>query len=157
MPAMPRNFTFVIEGVLAGMERPGTSASLREDLEFLKGQGIGAIVSLTCTPLDEKLVRELGFRCLHLPVVDLTPPDVGQVEAFLAFQRSCEAERVAVVVHCGAGQGRTGTVLACALVQRGVGAEEAIARVRRLRPCSIETPEQEAFVRAFEAHVKRGP
>jgi len=62
-----------------------------------------------------------------------------------------------VVVHCAAGQGRTGTVLACALVHRGLSAEEAIRTVRRLRPPSIDTDSQEAFVRAFmHAHRNGG-
>ena len=47
-----------------------------------------------------------------------------------------------VAIHCSAGLGRTGVVLACYLVQKGLTAQNAIARVRRLRPGSIETEEQ---------------
>jgi atypical dual specificity phosphatase len=153
---MAGNFTFVIPGVLAGMERPGTSASPREDLEFLKSQGIGAIVSLTAAPLDAALVQEFGFRYLHLPVPDFGTPRLEQTDEFVRFQRQSEQDGLGTVIHCGAGHGRTGTMLACALVERGTPADEAIVRVRRLRPCSIETFEQEAFVRGFEEHVQRG-
>ena len=62
----------------------------------------------------------------------------------------------AVAVHCGAGLGRTGTLVACYLVAGGLSAEEAIAKVRRLRPGSIETLEQEAAVRTFEESLTRG-
>jgi atypical dual specificity phosphatase len=156
---MPNNFSFVIDGVLAGMERPGTFAKLREDLEYLKINKISAIVSLTETPLERAFVEEFGFRYLHLPIADFTPPSIEQIERFLGFQRRAEADRLATVVHCGAGLGRTGTMLACALVSRGVRAEAAIDRVRTLRPYSIETVEQEDCVRHYaEVLAKRtGP
>jgi len=143
---MPANFSFVIEGVLAGMERPGTFARLREDLEFLKDQKISAIVSLTETPLERCFVEEFGFRYLHLPVPDFTPPSIKQIDAFVEFVKKAEAEKLASVAHCGAGMGRTGTMLACALVARGCSADEAIDRVRELRPHSIETMDQEESI-----------
>jgi len=55
-----------------------------------------------------------------------------------------------VAVHCGAGLGRTGTVLACYLVSKGATADAALASVRSRRPGSIETPGQEAVVAAYE-------
>jgi atypical dual specificity phosphatase len=151
---MPQNFGFVIEGLLAGMERPGTHTGLREDLAFLKAQGIGALVSLTERPLDAQLLEEFGLRCLHLPVTDFAAPDLAQIRTFLDFLRQAEADGLAVTVHCGAGHGRTGTLLACALVERGWTAEDAIAQVRQARPSSIESAEQEEVVRRFAAGSK---
>jgi len=146
---MPHNFSFVIDRVLAGMERPGTFGKLRDDLEYLKMNRISAIVSLTDTPLEKAFVEEFGFRYLHLPVADFTPPSCEQIDQFLRFQRKAEADGLASVVHCGAGLGRTGTMLACALVSRGMSAEAAIDKVRTLRPYSIETLEQENCIRDY--------
>ena len=146
---MPNNFSFVITGVLAGMERPGTFARLREDLEYLKNHNINAIVSLTETCLEKAFIEEFGFRYLHLPVADFTPPSIQQIEKFLNFQKQAEKDGLATVVHCGAGLGRTGTMLACALVARGMPAEAAIDSVRTMRPYSIETVEQEESIRHF--------
>ena len=45
--------------------------------------------------------------------------------------------------------GRTGTVLACYLLasDEGLGPEEAVRRVRALRPGSVKTPAQLAAIR----------
>ena len=56
-----------------------------------------------------------------------------------------------VVVHCAAGYGRTGTMLACYLVHKGYGPTEAINEVRRKRPGSIETKEQENAIYEYSA------
>ena len=147
---MSDNFSFVIEGKLAGMARPGRSRALEEDLEFLKIQGIRAIVSATERPLDEGLVRSLGLRYLHLPVPDYRAPTIQQIEQFVAFMEAVNSDG-AVVVHCYAGQGRTGSLLACALVHHGMSPEEAIRTVRAKRPPSIDTFVQEQVIFEFAA------
>jgi protein-tyrosine phosphatase len=59
-----------------------------------------------------------------------------------------------VAVACMGGVGRTGVVAACALVAAGWSAADAIDRVRSVRhPEAVETPAQEAFVKAYERHV----
>lgn len=61
----------------------------------------------------------------------------------------------AVGVHCALGFGRTGTMLACYLVkERRLAAGDAIAEIRRLRPGSIETFEQEKAVFQFYQRTK---
>jgi len=151
---MPSNFSFVKER-LAGMERPGSHASLHEDLTFLKAQGISHIVSLTERPLDYTLVDEFEFEYLHLPVADFTPPTMDQIRKFIEFWQAAEAQARATVVHCAAGQGRTGTLLACALVYQGHTAVEAIERLRAKRPHSIETSEQEHAIQDYEWLLRR--
>ena len=54
-----------------------------------------------------------------------------------------------VAVHCTAGLGRTGVVLACYFTAKGLTAQNAIARVRRMRPGSVETDEQAEAVEQF--------
>jgi protein-tyrosine phosphatase len=56
-----------------------------------------------------------------------------------------------VLVHCAAGLGRTGTLAALLLVEGGLEPEAAIARVRQARPGTLETADQEAFVRRWAA------
>lgn len=132
------------------MARPGRSSPLEEDLAFLMVRGIGAIVSMTERPLDEGMVIGFGLRYLHLPVPDFCAPTIQQIEAFLVFLGDAN-QNGGVVVHCYAGQGRTGTMLACALVHQGMSAEEAIRLVRAKRPPSIDTLAQEQIIFDFAA------
>jgi len=153
---MRKWFSFVLEGELAGSSRPGMLRPLAEDLAELARAGIGAGVSLTEGPLDAKALAASGMEWVHLPVREFTPPAPAQIERFIEFTDRSLADGRAVVVHCGAGLGRTGTMLACYLVRRGEDAGAAIRRVREVRPFSIETLDQEAAVAAFAEARGRG-
>ncbi|NWU18721.1 DUS23 phosphatase, partial [Cephalopterus ornatus] len=55
------------------------------------------------------------------------------------------------------GHGRTGTLLGCYLgTARGLSGAEAVREIRRLRPGSIETPEQEQAVMSFCSALRCG-
>jgi protein-tyrosine phosphatase len=96
--------------------------------------------------------RSRGIEVARRPMPDGAPPaSAEELEAVLDWLR---ARRVGgdVAVACMGGVGRTGTVAACALVEAGWGADDAIALVRRVRhPTAVETGAQLAFVRAFAA------
>lgn len=149
---MPKNFSWLIQGEIAGMAKP---LSIVADLEFLKDHGIEAIVSLTQFQLHKTLIEEFGFEYKHIPVPDFTPPTQSQIEEFLSFVNGLTSSKKKIVVHCDAGIGRTGTMLACYLVSKGHTAQYAISEVRRRRPGSIETLEQaDAIIQYEERFLK---
>jgi atypical dual specificity phosphatase len=143
------NFSWVIPDRLAGSARP-----LHPDaITAFSSHGVGAIVSLTEEPLPSDLVEEAGLACLHLPVPDFTAPNFDQIDAAVSAIDGYLEEGRPVVVHCAAGLGRTGTILACYLVRHGTAATDAINAIRTQRPGSIETPEQAAAVAMYERHL----
>ena len=120
-----------------------------EELVWLRENGIELLISLTEDPPRRHWINEVGLLLLHVPVEDLTAPSQQQLDQCVAAVKKAGAHKMGVGIHCGAGLGRTGTVLACCLVGEGMNAKNAIARVRRLRPNSIETTEQERAVVEF--------
>jgi len=102
-------------------------------------------------------VEDYGMRSRWFPIPDFgTPPALPEfsllVQEILTLARQGET----VVVHCKAGLGRSGLVSAACLVALGYASDEAFRQVRRVRPGTIETPEQEAFVEAFGQFWKFG-
>jgi len=147
--------TFVRDEKVAGCSHPGRGSQLLPTLaEMAAVHGVTAIVTLTEGALSPALVAEAGLRSLHVPVPDFGVPTFEEVASAVSFINEEIARGGCVVVHCATGYGRTGTMLACWLVADGCAAHEAIAEVRRLRPGSIETAQQEGFIRQWEAWWK---
>ena len=144
-------FSWVVDEQLAGMPQPGSNSSLEQDLSFLHDQEVDLLFSLTVGGTDPELAASYDVELVHLPVPDFTAPSLEQLEQFVTLARSALAKGERVGVHCGAGLGRTGTFLAAYFVTTGLGADAAIAHVRKLRPGSVETQAQEQVVRDFAA------
>ncbi|MEM9190363.1 MAG: ATP-binding cassette domain-containing protein [Myxococcota bacterium] len=146
-PVPPRFFCWLIEGSLAGLPRPGVVQDLATDLDGLRGLGVTRLVCLeeeVLVPLGELSAR--GITLQHFPIQDM---DCPPVDAFRGFAEELSGRLAAgevVAVHCLAGLGRTGTVLAAYLAWTGVDATDAIERVRGLRSQMIQTTLQEKFV-----------
>ncbi len=152
------NFSWVVPDQLAGMGHPGRTNPLDEDLAALHELGIVLLVSLTESAIPSETAAAHEIEVIHIPVPDMTAPSMEQLHQFTSKAFESVGTRP-LTVHCEAGMGRTGTFLAAWFVAQGMGADDAIAEIRRLRPGSIETEEQEQAVRDFEAYLaelKRG-
>ena len=146
----PPGFTWVDQPHLAALAQPESAA----DLGWLRRNGIDVLVSLTEGPVRRDWVNEAGLMAVNVPVPDMEPPTDRQLDHLLDTVRRANSSGMGVAIHCGAGLGRTGTVLAAYFVTRGMSPREAVAKVRRLRPGSVETAEQERAVEAFARRQK---
>src|SRR3954471_13703284 len=167
------NSYWVNDHLLAG-EYPGgyDDRATRERLGRLLEAGIRVFINLTeaheLPPYDAILQEDAAARGvtvehLRMSIRDARVTTVRHMREILAnLARHIDAKRPAYV-HCWGGVGRTGTVIGCALVEKGHTGDEALAEVaRRFATMSAEklrnhpegSPEtevQRAMVRAWKA------
>ncbi len=140
----------------------GWARDLASDLDALRAWGAAAVTTLVgeaelallgVAPMG-RAVTARGMTWIHLPIVDMSVPDMAfehawrddagpRLHALLAAGRD-------IVLHCRAGRGRTGMIAARLLVEAGTPPDAAIRIVRAARPGAIETASQEAYVRRLQ-------
>ncbi|KAI0095010.1 ATP dependent DNA ligase [Irpex rosettiformis] len=155
---LPRFFRWLVPFRIALMSQP------REALDIAAlgsvHLGIRHVLTLTEeTPLPKEWFHGTPVRNTFCPIPNYHPPTVEQVDIIIKLL--CNEDHGPVLIHCGGGKGRAGTVAACYIVAFGfsppplepitltqptMSAPEAIAALRAIRPGSIETEQQEAFV-----------
>ncbi|THZ20209.1 hypothetical protein D6C91_04832 [Aureobasidium pullulans] len=164
---LPRFFRWLLPFRLAVMSTP----RCKEDITALVTQNITLVVTLTEEePLSAEWFADTSCRNILMPVRNYKAPTVEQIDEFIECVDSLPIEEAALV-HCGGGKGRAGTFAACYLMARGFGATgtshdseqavrifpgDAIKLLRHLRPGSIETAEQEKFVRDYAQYLISG-
>ena len=88
---------------------------------------------------------------IHIPVTDMEPPSFEDVERFI--QVADDVSKRPMFVHCKAGIGRTGSMVSCWRVSRGMEVDDALA-LESLN-CDFGSLAQEAFVREFADRLAR--
>ena len=125
------------------------------DVQTLYDSGVRAVVN-TCEeyagPVDE--YARLGIEQFRMPTTDFTPPRLADVRRAVAFIASKADRGETVYVHCKAGRARSATVVACWLMYRyRITANEAVSRLRQVRPHIVKELERRTVVRDFEREV----
>ena len=146
MPA-PQGFSWIEKPLLAALARPAGP----EDFSWLRANGIEVLLSLTEDRPRRDWADQANLLVFHEPLEDMEAPSQEQLDRCVSAIQRANERNMGVAVHCGAGLGRTGVVLAAYFVAKGMSAQNAVARVRRLRPGSIETDEQ---VEAVELYAR---
>ena len=140
----PDNFSWLIEDKLAGSAIP-TSI---DEVQWVIEQGIKSIVTVREEPLDDEWVKDVNY--LHIMSNDMGVPEFTDLVSTVDFIQRRITNNEPVMVHCLAGLGRTGTILASYLIKyQNMSADEAIQKVREERPGSIQSYPQEEIIFRF--------
>lgn len=149
----PNGFHWLVPGKLAGCPMPGVVFAADHDLALLRGMGVTVLVNLTENPMPDALLAPHGLRSYHLGIADRGAPPLLWAKLLLAKIEVMLREGEVVAVHCLAGLGRTGMVLAAWLVREGLTADEALRRLRTLEPGFVQSREQEDLLHALEENL----
>lgn len=145
----PTNFSWIVQRELAGSGAPTTHT----EFSWVMQQGIRAVVTMTENALPSEWI--CGIDYLHVPTPDLTAPEIDDIDAAVEFVHQHILKRRPVMVHCAAGLGRAGTILACYLIRyEGLTAEQAVSSIREKRPGSIQSDAQERAVSLYESRAR---
>ncbi|QDZ21311.1 protein tyrosine phosphatase [Chloropicon primus] len=99
---------------------------------------------------DPDYFMKAGISVYTFPSVDMHSPGMGSTLNVVQVMDFHIKRKEAVLVHCHAGLGRTGTAIACYFVfAEMMSPKEAIALVRKHRPKSVETRSQIELVNNF--------
>jgi atypical dual specificity phosphatase len=156
---MSLNFSWVIDDKLAGSRGPRS----KQELISLSRQGVGALVRLVEPDeawVTTKDINDVGLEDYNEPVPDFTAPTQVQIDRIITFIDSHLERGIPVGVSCNAGIGRSGVILACYLVHKGLTAKDALELVRKKRGRGPEVPEQITTVQGYWVRInpiaKRG-
>lgn len=164
-PPLPNTY-WALPGLLLAGEHPGgsTPESTRARLNKLLAAGIECFLDLTHPTEIERYDEALPFHVEYLrkPIRDHGLPERPEhmLEILDCLRDALRSGRPAYV-HCRAGIGRTGMVVGCLLVERGLSGEQALDELARLWqqserskvwPSIPETEAQADYVRRWRPH-----
>lgn len=145
----PFNFGWIAEGI-AVSGRPVT----KSQIQWLYENGIRSILSLTEDRIPPTFLEGFDIVYEHLPTPDHDPPTIETMLKSVKFIEEMRRQGRGVLIHCAAGQGRSGSIAAAYMIYtRGLSGEEALRWIRSVRPGSVD-PVQEESLRAFDAYLK---
>ena len=141
------------EGILALCPLPGAGGDFQGDMAHLHDWQPGLVISMT-TDVEHLAagaaslgqdIQAMGCRWQHLPVPDYAPPTqdmLNQWPGISTLARQALRGGGRVLVHCRGGCGRSGMVVLRLMIEAGEPPDQALQRLRAVRPCAVETEPQ---------------
>jgi atypical dual specificity phosphatase len=147
----PTNFSWIKEGKLAGCGLPVTE----DEFKWVVDKGIKSIITVREVPLPSEWFDSGDIDYMHLRVEDFGAPTVEELDEAVDFIDKKISSGRPVLVHCAAGKGRTGAVLAAYMVKKqNLTARQAIEKIRIMRPGSVQSITQETALSMYEKYLK---
>ena len=115
------------------------------DIPLLTALGIRRVINLeNYEGYDFKALAEADIEVFNLPLLDIDHPLPDDlIERAVSLIDEAAGRGNQVYVHCTAGWQRSPAVVACYLIYKGMGAEESLALVKKMRP----------VVRFYQSHI----
>ena len=143
----------VLAGELALSPMPGRTRHYQTDWQHLMAWHPDLVLTMvTQAELDRKGAGTLGadlenagIAWMHLPVADFGVPETFDWLRVSAVALRKLAEGGRVLVHCFGGCGRSGMMVLRLMIAARENPEQALQRLRTIRPCAVETEEQMAW------------
>lgn len=128
-----------------------------KDIHRLAAAGVTRVVDTRSEHKDDEaaLARE-GVGLLYLPAPDTTPLSLDQLREGAAWINAQIADGKKVLVHCEHGVGRSVLLTAAALVDKGMGAHDAITLIQRRRWQAAPNHRQVRRLQEFERAARSG-
>ena len=146
----PDNFSLLIPEKLAGSAIPTS----KDEIKWLEEEGVKSIVTIREEALEFPLPSEMKY--LHVHSNDMGVPEFDDLVYSVDFIHRRITNNEPVMVHCLAGLGRTGTILACYMIKyQKMSTQDAIDYVREKRHGSIQSYPQEEIIFRFEKSLNR--
>lgn len=167
---VPVNLTIhalpVAGGLLALCPLPGRGGDYAGDLAQINAWKAGLVLSMT-TKAEQAAaggprlgadLQSMACRWIHLPVADFDTPSRRVALKWPSASRKARRALAGggrVLVHCKGGCGRSGMAVLRLMIEAGEPPAQALARLRAVRPCAVETQAQMEWAYAGLAAAAR--
>jgi predicted protein tyrosine phosphatase len=124
-----------------------------DEAKALVADGVTAVLDLSAEFSESRALLTVNYR--NIAVLDLTAPSREQLREAAEFIARHMMNGI-VYVHCKIGYSRSAAAVGASLLASGsaASAEDALARLREVRPTIVIRPEAMEALRLFAAHVQ---
>jgi protein-tyrosine phosphatase len=123
-------------------------------LKKLRKLGVTAIVNMRIHSVYKK-AHYMGFKYLHIPTIDNTPPPIDDLLKGAIFIENEINHGGKAYIHCRQGLGRGPTMTLAYLIKIGTTLPDALALIKSVRPFVDPRLEQIERLKEFEVYCRK--